>query len=177
MAMTQIAFLSKADLPTNGQMQLTIQDLGYDFKIRGNQQAQIDQKGLECSISGHQTFFETYLDDANDVVINEGAGWIKQDLTNQDTAITFVWGADFAAGGCIGLISIALIDLSDALIYYVDDQMKYTREMLIADIPQYLEELNKQPTKSIGVQNIDKSMQSNSQTKSTFLNQLKNLFK
>jgi len=143
MSMTQIAFLRKADIPTSEQIQETVQKLGYEFKILSGLDKQIDQDGLECSINGHQTYFETYVDFADNAVVDNKADWVKSDITNQDTAISFVWGADFAAGACIGLISLALIDLSNALIYYIDDQMKYTREMLLADTPQFLAELNK----------------------------------
>jgi hypothetical protein len=145
MSMTQIAFLRNADMPTNRQIQEAIQKLGYDFKILNDLEKQIDQDGLECSINGHQTYFECYVDLAKHVI--DEADWIKPDLTNQDIAISFVWGADFAAGACIGLISIALIDLSNTLVYYMDDQMKYTREMLVVDIPQFLNELNKKANK------------------------------
>lgn len=148
MSMTQIAFLKKADIPTNGQIQDTIQKLGYDFKILGGLEKQIDQDGLECTINGHQTYFETYVDIADNTITENEADWIKPDITNQDTAILFVWGADFAAGACIGLISIALTDLSNALIYYMDDQIKYSREMLLADTPQFLAELQKQNKRS-----------------------------
>jgi hypothetical protein len=143
MSMTQIAFLRKADIPTNGQIQDYIQKLGYDFKILSELEKQIDQDGLECSINGHQTYFETYIDVAEDLIADNEADWIKQDITDQDTAISFVWGADFAAGACIGLISVAFIAQSNALIYYMDDEIKYTRDMLLADTPQFLEELKK----------------------------------
>src|SRR5690606_5621853 len=98
---------------------------------------------LECSINGQQTYFETYVDTASNAIADNEADWIKSDLTNQDTSISFIWGADFAAAACIGLISIALIDLSNALIYYMNDQMKYTREMFMKETAQTLEELRK----------------------------------
>jgi hypothetical protein len=177
MSMTQVAFLRKANLPTSGQIQQALQNLGYDFKILGNQEKRIDQIGLECSINGYQTFFESYLDDANDIIASEGLNWIKQDLMNQDVAITFSWGADYAAGACIGLISIALIDLSDALIYYIDDEMKYTREMLVADTPQFLEELNKQAMKDVRYQVVDKSNQSHSNTRRALWDRLIGILK
>ena len=141
--MTQIAFLRKADMPTNRQIQDTIQKLGYDFKILSELEKQIDDDGLECSINGHQAYFETYVDSANNAIAENDADWIKPDLSNQDTAVSFVWGADFAAGACIGLISVGLIDHCKALVYYMDDQMKYTKEALLADTPQYLTELNR----------------------------------
>lgn len=177
MSMTQVAFLRKAEIPTNEQIQDTIQKLGYDFKILSGLEKQIEQDGLECSIKGHHTYFETYVDFANNSIVDNEADWVKSDLTNQDTAISFVWGADFAAGACIGLISIALIDLSNALIYYMDDQMKYTREMLLADTPQFLAELNKQSSRNVSHQTTVKSILATTQRKDTFWGKLKGIFK
>lgn len=177
MSMTQTAFLKKADIPTNGQIQDIIQKLGYDFKVLSGLEKQIDQDGLECSINGHQTYFETYVDLADNVIADHEADWIKPDITNQDIVISFVWGADFAAGACIGLISVALIDNSNALIYYMDDQMKYSREMLLADTPQFLAELQKQNNRSENQQGTVKTMPTNTQTKNTFWDKLKNIFK
>lgn len=175
--MTQIAFLRKADIPTSGQIQDTIQKLGYDFKILSGLEKQIDQDGLECSINGHQTHFETYVDIADNAIDENEADWIRTDITNQDTAISFVWGADFAAGACIGLISVALIDLSNALVYYLDDQMKYTTEMLVADTPQFLAELNKQSSRNVSHQETVKHNQTNIQSRNTLWDRLKKLFK
>lgn len=172
MSMIQIAFLRKEDIPTNKEIQETIQKLGYDFKILSSLVKQIDQNGLECIINGQQTFFETYIEDSDSAIAEHEADWIKSDITNQDTAISFVWGADFAAGACIGLISLALIDYCNALIYYMDDEMKYTREMLVIDTPQFLEELKKQ---SNIIENYKEPI--NSQNKKSIWNKLKNIFK
>lgn len=84
MSMTQIAFITKADLPTNGQIQDTIQKLGYDFKILSELDKQIDQNGLKCSVNGHQTYFETYVDVADNTMADREADWIKPDITNQE---------------------------------------------------------------------------------------------
>ena len=175
--MTQIVFLRKADLPTKGQIQDIVQKLGYDFKIFGELEKLIDQDGLECSINGLQTYFETYVDDADNVINDHEADWIKPEITNQDTSISFVWGADFAAGACIGLISIALINQCNALVFYIDDQMKYTKELLIADTPQFLAELEKQSNRTVNNQEPVKSKPSNPQIKNTFFDKLKNIFK
>lgn len=148
MSMIQIAFLRKADLPLKRQIQDSIQKLGYDFKILDALEKEIDQDGLECSINGHQIYFETYVDFTDDAISDNEADWIRTDLKDQDTAISFVWGSDLAAGACIGLISIALIDLSNASVYYLDEQMKYTREMLLADTSQFLVELSVQSSKN-----------------------------
>jgi len=177
MSMTQIAFLRKAEIPTNRQIQDAIQKLGYDFKILSELEQQIDNDGLECSINGHQTYFETYVDLASNAVAENRADWIKSDLSNQDSAISFVWGADFAAGACIGLISVGLIDHCNALVYYMDDQMKYTKEALLSDTPQYLNELDRQSKR---VQPDQKSLKSDApdiQTKKGFWEGIKDMFK
>jgi len=143
MSMTQIAFLKKTDIPTNRQIEEIIQQLGYDFKILNEPERKIEQGGLDCSINGYKTYFETYIDTANSVIFENEADWIIKDITNEDTAISFIWGADYTAGACISLISVALIDLNNALVYYLDDQMKYSREMLMEEMPQFLAELGK----------------------------------
>lgn len=141
--MTQLAFLRKADIPTNRQIEEIIQRLGYDFKILNEPDKKIGQGGLDCSINGYKTYFETYIDTANSVISENEAYWIIKDITHEDTAISFIWGADYAAGACISLILVALIDLNNALVYYLDDQMKYSREMLMEEMPQFLGELGK----------------------------------
>ena len=119
----------------------------------------------------HQTYFETFVDFADNTIVANEADWLKSDITNQDTAISFVWGADFAAGACIGLISLALTDLSKALIYYIDDQMKYTREMLLADTPQFLAELNKESIRNTSHQETTKPNNAKTKTKNTLWGQ------
>lgn len=141
MSMTQIALLKKNDIPTSLEIEKAIQEIGYDFKILDKSDDIATLDGISCSIDGQETFFEIYLEQPKEIIKNYG--WIKPDLTDQDTSISFIWGADYAAGACIGLISIALIDLVGALIYYLDDEMKYSREMLIADTPLFLNELKK----------------------------------
>lgn len=175
MSMTQVAFLRKADIPTKTQIEETIQGLGYDFKILDDSENITELDGLSCAINGHETFFETYFDKPAE--ITKDCEWIKPDLTNQDTAISFIWGADFAAGACISLISIALIDKGQALVYYLDDEMKYSREMLVADIPQFLNELEKQKKNRIPSPTEQKPTRNVEIKKKSFWDNLKNLFK
>ena len=139
--MTQVAIFRKSELPKIEKIEKDIQSLGHDFEIGNKEDSILSGNGFECTINGHQTYFETYIDEPKEVV--REFEFIKSDLTNEDIVISFVWGADFAAGACIGLISIALIDNCDAKIYYLNDDMKYTREMLMKDTPQFLSELSK----------------------------------
>ncbi len=140
MSMTQVAILKKSDLPVLSKLDSNIQKMGYDFNIiADNKNVFFDEAGLTCTINGHETYFEIYMEDPS-AIIHEFA-FIQSDLSDEDIAISFVWGADFGAGASIGLISIALIDNCNALIYCLDDEMKYTRAMLLEDMPSFLNEL------------------------------------
>ncbi len=140
--MTQAAFLKKADLPTKSEIEQTISELGYDFEILDDFENFYGIDGIECTINGQKTFFEIYFNNPSEITAD--SDFIKKDLTDQDTAVSFIWGADFAAGASIGLISVVLIDKSKALIYYLDDEIAYSREMLLADSPEFLKELEKE---------------------------------
>src|SRR5450755_3599378 len=111
MSMTQIAFLMKADIPTKLKIEESICGLGYDFRILNEFDNLYGQDGLSCVINGHETYFEIYFNEPAQII--NDCDWIEPDLTDQDTSISFIWGADFAAGASIGLISIALIDNSN----------------------------------------------------------------
>lgn len=173
MSMTQVAFLRKADIPTKTEIEEIVKELGYDFKIIDESEDIAELDGLSCSINGQETFFETFFDQTSEITKN--CDWIVPDLTDQDIAISFVWGADFAAGACIGLISIALIDRSQALIYYLDDKMKYSREMLVADTPQFLGEIEKQKNSRSPRQTEPKNITNKKPKKKSLWDKLKGL--
>lgn len=170
--MTQAAFLKKANLPTKSEIEQTIRGLGYDFEILDDFEIFYGVDGMECSINGHKTAFEIYFE--NPTEITDGFDFIKKDLTDQDTVISFIWGADYAAGASIGLISAALIDKSQALIYYLDDEIAYSKEMLLNDTPEFLKELEKQ--KKHSEQDRNRAVKANP-IKKGFLDRLKNVFK
>jgi hypothetical protein len=174
MSMTQIAFFKKADIPINEQIQQRIRQLGYDFRILGDLKSRIDESELKCQINGRDAYFEVYIDSATNAT--NDAGWTIADLTDQDTAVSFVWGADYAAGACVGLVSIALIDHCNALVYYMDDQKRYTRDMLVADTPQFLNELEKQNKVQID-QTLQGTQPGKPGPKKSVWVRLKNIFK
>lgn len=141
MSMTQVALLNRTEIPSKEYLQKHIQSLGYDFKFTDANEGFYGNHDLSCSINGHATTFEIYFE-ASKAILKDWT-WLSPLSTNPDTIIFFVWGADFAAAACIGLICIALIDLSKAHIYYLDDELTYTREMLVKDTPHFIYELEK----------------------------------
>ncbi|XZC80823.1 hypothetical protein ACSIGC_06860 [Tenacibaculum sp. ZS6-P6] len=170
--MTQAAFLKKADLPNKIEIEKTIRELGYEFEILDDFENFYGIDGLECKINGQKTFFEIYFEEPNEITTD--FDFIKRDLTEQDTVVSFIWGADFAAGASIGLISVALIEKCNALIYYLDDEIAYSKEMLLADTPDFIKELEKQKKYAEQNQNAETKVLPK---KKGLWNGIKNLFK
>ena len=171
MSLTQVALLKKAELPTKTQIEKCINELGYKFEIHDNLEVLKDIDSLECTINGHKTFFEIFYSQPDELIKDHG--FIKKDLDDQDFVLWFVWGANYAAGASIGLISVALIELCNALVYYLDDEMPYSKEMLIADTPQFLEELEKENAIST---HHESQVSPKSTTNNGLWSKIKNLF-
>jgi len=148
--MTQAAFLKKADLPHKTEIENSIRELGCEFEILGGFESFY---GIECIINGQKTFFEIYFDQPEE--ITKDFDFFKKDLTDQDTVVSFIWGADFAAGASIELISVLRIDKCNVLIYYLGDEVSYLKEMLLNDTSEFLKELEKQKSllNKVGIEN------------------------
>jgi hypothetical protein len=175
MSMTQVAFFEKAKIPTKENIESTIKEFQPEFEIIEEFEQLLDLNGLECKIKGQKTFFEMYTTDPNEILEHEP--WIKPDIKNENISISFVWGADFAAGACIGLISLALIELSDAQIYYLDDKMKYSKEMLLDDMELFIEELENQNITNIRISSEQQYKPTQDASSNSLWEKIKNLFK
>lgn len=141
MSMTMIAFYPKAKSPTKVELESEIGKLNYDFKFIEDFES-INEFGGTCLLNGKETFFETYVE-SKEEILNE-YDFLNKDIEKFDSGISFIWGADFIAGACIGIICTALMDLCDAKIVYVDEETWYTRQMLLDEIPIFIEEHEKQ---------------------------------
>ncbi len=146
MSMTMIAFYSKANSPTKIELESAIAELNYDFKFLKEFDSIADFVGA-CQLNGKEAFFETYVENKREIL--KDYDFLNNEIKEFDTGISFIWGADFIAGACIGMISTALLDLCNAKIVYVDDETWYTRQMLLDEIPIFLEEHEKQKHKRI----------------------------
>ena len=138
MSMTQIAIIKKSEIPTKKILQDHIVSLGYNFSFEND--SDNFENGIICKFYNVSTYLETYIN-SKEELLNDYPE-LEQYFNSFDCGISFIWGADFAAGGSIALISLALIDLCKSFIYYTDDEMIYNREMLIADVPEYIKYLN-----------------------------------
>ncbi len=139
--MTQVALLKSAEIPSKEKIQNHLVKLGYDFKFTDHGEPFYGASNIECTINNCPTSFELYFEEAKGIL--KEWTWLPPPQSEPDTIIFFVWDSDFAAAACIGLICIALIDFSAANIFYLEEEMPYSREMLINDTPHYLYELEK----------------------------------
>ncbi len=143
MSMIQTVFFKKTELPTKEQLEKTIQtlgsELGFNFKFLEDFKNFDDLKGMSCEINGVETGFEIYFDTAED--LSESFPELKDIINNFDYGVSFAWGADYAAGACIAVLSIALIDICNSVVFFEDSQMLYSKEILMEEIPVYLKKL------------------------------------
>ncbi len=136
-----IAFFQKAKIPSKPDLLSEIEKLNLDFKFLEEFDT-LDQFSGKCQLNEKETFFETYIQSKEEIL--DDYPFLNKDIDIFDSGISFIWGDDFIAGACIGIISTSLIDLCDAKIVYVDDETWYSREMLISEIPIFLDEHEKQ---------------------------------
>lgn len=143
MSMTMIAFYSKEKKLTKLELESRIVSLGYDFKFL-EEFDNLESIDGACELNGIKTFFETDSQEKKEIL--NDYPFLDKNLSELDSGISFVWGADFMAGACIDIISLALMEHYDAKIVYVDDEIWYTNEMLVSEIQDFIQESKKQPS-------------------------------
>ncbi len=141
MSMTQIVLIKKSELPNKDVLEKAIKSLGFNFKFLEDFKDFDGLDEISCEINGVQTSFEIYFNSIDDLLTDFPE--LKDKVKDFDYGVSFVWGADYAAAACIGIISIALIDICNSEIFYTDDEIWYSKEMLIEDISLFLKELGK----------------------------------
>ncbi|MEZ4802801.1 MAG: hypothetical protein R2797_08500 [Gelidibacter sp.] len=156
--MTLINFVQKDNLPTKIELENKIKELGYKFRFLTEFEQfenlnQIDS--IDCVLNGNEVFIEIYLNPVNEILSDFPD--LKKDLTHKDFAISFTFGSDELVSACINIISIGLIDLSQSVVLYADDEIFYSREMLIQDISYILENKDDE-TYSISKQAIEENL-------------------
>jgi hypothetical protein len=158
MSMTLINFVQEDKLPTKIELENKIIELGYDFKFLSDFEKfdslnQIDS--IDCVLNGNQSFVEIYFNSATEVLSDFPN--LKKDLLDKDFGISFTFGSDELVSACINIISIGLIDLSQSIVLYADDEIYYTREMLIKDVSHSLE-YKREETYSIPKEAIEENL-------------------
>jgi len=133
MSMTTTAFIQKAKLPTKSELEIEIAKRGYDLKFLEDFNFLDEFKGA-CELDGIMAFVELYGED-KEVILREFE-LTNDQLSTYDYAISFIEGSDFISGACVAILLLVLIDICDAKVIYQDDQVWYTREMLLQEIPR-----------------------------------------
>lgn len=140
MSMTLINFVKKNKLQTKIALENKIKELGYDFKFLTDFKKlenlnQIDS--IYCELNGNATFIEIYLYPKKEIIFNFPD--LKKQFSDKNFGISFTLDSNELVSACINLISIGLIDLSESIVFYVDDEIIYSREMLIQDTSKSLD--------------------------------------
>ena len=138
--MTMTVFIKKTEIPSKIELETQIEKLGFKLKFPENFDC-FDEFDGDCLLDGKKTFFEVYFQTKREIL--DKFPHLNKDLAEYDSGFSFLWGADFIAGTCISIISLALIELSNSKVVYVDDEIWYDKQMLIDEIPSFLEEDNK----------------------------------
>jgi hypothetical protein len=168
MSMTQLALVKRADLPTKSDLIKAIGQLEHKIEILDDFEKFDNIDGISCKFNDTETFFELYFNSKEEIL--DDFPHLENKFKDYDYGVSFILGADFAAGASIGIICVALIDLCNSTVFYMDDDMLYTREMLLADTPLFIQELEKQksmnstPTKDIQDKKQTNNLQSDKQT-------------
>lgn len=140
MAMTMTAFIDKAKTPTKSELETHIKTLGYNLKFDEDFNL-FHEFGGDCELDNKKTFFEVYFLKKEEAI--NDMPFLNQNLDNYDSAFSFIWGADAIAGGCISIISVALMDLADSKVVFEDFEVWYERQQLLEEIPMFLNGDNK----------------------------------
>ena len=177
--MFQTILLKKENIPSKTAIETVVHSLGYNFKIIGDYDHYETIIGggniLECSINDFPSDVEMYVQKIEDVLPE--IDFLKSDLSNEDTAISFVWVADNFTGICIGLISIALIEICNAIVAFDYEshegrKVKLSKQMIIKQTEDLLKRL---PDHAI-ILDVGFTSEKN-QKKRSIWNWFKNIFK
>lgn len=138
--MTLINFVKKTELPTKNELENKIRELGYDFRFL-TEFERLDNlnnaESLDCELNGAKTYLEIYLNPATEILSDFPN--LKKDLSDKDLGISFTFGSEELVSACINIISIGLIDLSKSIVLYTDDEVIYSRKMLIQETSDFLD--------------------------------------
>ena len=131
--------MNRGSVPSRDQWQQAIDNLGRDFKLDPELKPNEDSGFLPCKLNGNQTGFEIYYEPANEYT-NAYAD-LAQKIGDRDWCITFRWGGDMAECVCVLIASAALIDSSNAIIYYPDDNLFYDKATTLSEIEACMKEI------------------------------------
>ncbi|WP_346882462.1 hypothetical protein [uncultured Algibacter sp.] len=156
--MSLINFVQKNKLPTKIELENRIKELGYDFKFLTDFDTfdnlnKIDT--IDCLLNGNKIFVEIYLNPITEILSDFPN--LKKDLSDKNFGISFSFGSEELVCACINIISIGLMDLSQSIVFYADDEVFCTRKMLIDDIEAFLDH-NIEGTYSIPEEAIEENL-------------------
>ena len=128
----QAALVREADIPTMYEIETHIQSLGYDFEVLQDFANSKTSTSYSFLLNGRSAFIE--VRSCHPTVLYDEYEWIKDDVTDQDLILSMTHSGMDKDCDTVNLISIALIDKSQAFIYFLGNDTIHTRESLLAEI-------------------------------------------
>jgi len=128
----QVALVREADIPTIDEIATHIESLGYEFEVLqefANSKTSVSYSFL---LNGRSAFVE--VSSCQPEALYDEYEWIKEDVTDQDFILSMIHDGIDEDVACVNLISVTLIDKSQAFIYFLGNQTIHTRESLLAEI-------------------------------------------
>lgn len=127
----QAALVREADIPTIDEIATHIQSLGYDFEVLQEFLNSKTSTSYSFLLNGRFAFIE--VRSCHPTVLYDEYEWIKDDVTDQDLILSMTHSGMDKDLATVNLISIALIDKSQAFIYFLGNNTIHTRESLLAE--------------------------------------------
>ena len=139
MSLIQHAFMEKGRVPSRAQWQQAIDNLGRDLTLDPDLTPNEDSGFLPCKLNGNQSGFEIYYEPAAEYISTYTD--LQKKIGKRDWCITFRWGGDMSECACVLIASAALIDSSDAIIHYPDDNLFYDKATTLSEIDACMKEI------------------------------------
>jgi hypothetical protein len=128
----QAALVRETDIPTIDEIATHIQSLGYDFEVLQEFSNSKTSVSYSFLLNGRSAFVE--VNSSHPTVLFNEYEWIKEDVTDQDVILSMTHSGMDKDCDTVNLISIALIDKSQAFIYFLGNDTIHTRESLLAEM-------------------------------------------
>ena len=139
MALEQHVFLQKEVVPSGENWQVAITQLGFDLQLDPELKPFEDSGFLPCTLVGMDTGFEIYYEPAAELLT--AYPQLKKRTGARDYAISFRWGGDMAECACVMIVSAALANSFDAVVYYPEDDLLYSSDDLVREAKECIADM------------------------------------
>lgn len=143
MSLLQTAFIERSRVPDRAKLEESVRSLGFDLTIDEFYRPFDCEGFLPCILKGRKSGFEIYFESPSEAV--QSFPYLKAEIGNRDSAISFRWGGDMAECACVLIVSAALAKSFGAVVHYRDDDLLYSPDQLIEEAKGALQTAESEP--------------------------------